>query len=192
MKITLASTSKFKNNILNTVKIKHDMVEPNFLENSKEKDVYKYVCELSLGKAQSVRKTIKEGIIIGIDTVVLINGRIVEKPESLAEARQNLVDSSNNTVSVVSGVTLINTESNQVLSDYQETKVVFNEIKDEDIKFYLENEPDALYASGFIVETIASNFIKEIHGSYYNILGVPVEKIYQLLNNMGIYLKDID
>lgn len=192
MKLILASTSKFKNNILDTVKINHQNIEPKYKEESKEIDVYKYVCELSYGKANSIKNDIKEGIIIGLDTVVVIDDIIVEKPKDIEEAKDNLRKSSNNTTKVITGVTLINTESNEAFTDYQETKVTFNTIREDDIDYYIENEPDALYASGFIVETIASNFINKIEGSYYNILGVPVEKIYEMLNNMGIYLKDID
>lgn len=191
MKITLASTSKFKTNILNTVKIKHDNIAPIGEEISKETDAYKYVKELSYNKATSIRRQVKEGIIIGLDTIVLINHKIVEKPKSYEEARLNLKNSSNNTTQVITGITLINQETEEVITDYQETLVTFKEIKDDDIEFYLENEKDALYASGFIIETIASNFIKEIKGSYYNILGVPVEKIYEILNSMNIYIKDI-
>lgn len=192
MKIVLASTSKFKNNILDTVKIPHQNIEPKYEEKSNETDVYKYVCELSYGKANSVKKDIQEGIIIGLDTVVVIDEIIVEKPKNIEEAKDNLRKSSNNTTKVITGVTLINVETNEVFTDYQETNVTFNNIREEDIDYYITNEPDALYASGFIVETIASNFINKIEGSYYNILGVPVEKIYEMLNNMGIYLKDID
>ena len=67
-----------------------------------------------------------------------------------------------------------------------------NEISDEDIEYYIENEPGVMYASGFIVETIVSNFIKEINGSFYNILGVPVEKIYEQLLKWNIHLKDLE
>ena len=49
-----------------------------------------------------------------------------------------------------------------------------------------------MYAAGFIIENIASNFINKIEGSYYNILGVPVEKIYEILKDMGYSLKGIN
>ena len=49
-----------------------------------------------------------------------------------------------------------------------------------------------MYAAGFIIENIASNFIKKIDGSYYNILGVPVEKIYEILKSWGYSLSDIN
>ena len=49
-----------------------------------------------------------------------------------------------------------------------------------------------MYASGFVLETILSNFIDKIEGSYYNILGVPVELIYKYINDMGYNLKDLE
>ena len=65
-------------------------------------------------------------------------------------------------------------------------------IKKQNIEYYIQNEPDIMYASGFIVETIISNFIKNINGSYYNILGVPVEKVYEYLLKWNIHLKDLE
>ncbi|MGN1372120.1 MAG: Maf family nucleotide pyrophosphatase [Candidatus Coprovivens sp.] len=191
MKITLASTSKFKNNILNTVGIHHNSVAPICDEFSNYSNPYDYVKDLSLKKATSI-KDIDTDIIIGLDTIVLINDKIVEKPKNIEEAKDNLRNSSNNKTKVITGITLINKKNNETKTDYQETIVSFNNIAKQDIDYYIENEKDALYASGFIIETICSNFISKIEGSYYNILGVPVEKIYQMFNNWNIYLKDIE
>ncbi len=190
MKITLASTSKFKNNILNTVGIHHDSVSPTTEETSTKKDPYEYVKELSLNKAQSIINH-NTDIIIGLDTIVLINNKIVEKPSNIEEAKDNLRNSSNNTCKVITGLTIINKQNKEIVTDYQETLVTFSTIEEQDIEYYINNEPDAMYASGFIIETICSNFIDSINGSYYNILGVPVEKIYKILNSWNIYLKDI-
>lgn len=87
---------------------------------------------------------------------------------------------------------MINKYNNEIVQDFQETKITLNNISDEDIEFYIENEPGVLYASGFIVETIVSNFVKSIEGSFYNILGVPVEKIYEHLTKWNIHLKDLE
>lgn len=191
MKITLASTSKFKKEILNRVGIKHNSVDPKCEEISDHKNPYEYVKEISLNKARSIEDT-ETDIILSLDTIVLINNQIIEKPLTIEEAKENLRNSSNNTTSVITGITIINKITNEVITDYQETKITFNRICEEDIEYYIENEPDAMYASGFIIETYCSNFIKKIEGSYYNILGVPVEKIYEILNKMDIYLKDIN
>ena len=191
MKITLASTSKFKKEILNRVGIKHNSVDPKCEEISDHKNPYEYVKEISINKARSIEDT-ETDIILSLDTIVLINNQIIEKPLTIEEAKENLRNSSNNTTSVITGITIINKITNEVITDYQESKITFNRICEEDIEYYIENEPDAMYASGFIIETYCSNFIKKIEGSYYNILGVPVEKIYEILNKMDIYLKDIN
>ena len=190
MKITLASTSKFKNNILDTVHIRHDQISPNTKEDSIQKDPYLYVKEIAKQKLDSV-SSYDTDILISLDTIVLIENQIIEKPKSIEEAKENLRNSSNKTTKVITGIAMLNKTTNQEIIDYQETLVTFNEIAEEDIDFYIENEPDAMYASGFIVETICSNFIKSINGSYYNILGVPVEKIYEILQSWNIKLKNI-
>lgn len=193
MKLILASTSKFKNKILDQVSMHHDNIESDFDEtNVNNNNVYEYVQTLSLGKAKSVENKVKEGIILGLDTVVYVDNKIIEKPHSLEEARNNLKLSSGKTSSVITGITLINKYTNEIIQDYQETKITLNEICDEDINYYIENEPNAMYASGFVIETVASNFIKNINGSFYNILGVPIEKIYDYLLKWNIHLKDLE
>ncbi len=192
MKLVLASTSKIKNEILNKVGMKHSNVKSTFEEVSNNKeDVYQYVKELAYGKACNACMDDKS-IILGLDTVVYVNGKILEKPKSIDEAKQNLKICSSNTSYVITGIALINKYNNQIINDYAETKVILNDICDEDIEYYIENEPDVMYASGFVIETIASNFIKKIDGSFYNILGVPVEKIYEYLKDWNIHLKDLE
>lgn len=194
MKLVLASTSKFKNEILNKVGLTHDKINSNFKEISNNtNDVYKYVQDLSFGKAKSIEdKTDNNTIILGLDTIVYANDKILEKPKDLEEAKENLRMSASNTTSVITGITLINKKTNEIVKDYQETKITLRKIDEEDLDYYIKNEPDVMYASGFIIETIASNFIEKIDGSFYNILGVPVEKIYEHLLKWNIHLKDLE
>lgn len=193
MKLILASTSKLKNEILNKVGMNHDNIKSEFEEISDNtNDVYKYVMDLSYGKAKSVENKVTECIILGIDTVVYLNNKIIEKPKNIEEAKSNLINSAGKTTSVITGLTLINKITNEVIQDYQETKITLRDISNDDIEYYIENEPNVMYASGFIVETIASNFIEGINGSFYNILGVPVEKIYENLLKWNIHLKDLE
>lgn len=193
MKLVLASTSKLKNEILEKVGLNHSQMNSDFEEISLNKDnVYQYVKDLSYGKAKSIEEKVDKAIILGIDTVVLSGNKILEKPNTKEDAKENLRNSSGKTTSVITGITLINKYTNEIVQDFQETKITLNEISDEDIEYYINNEPDVMFASGFIVETIVSNFIKNINGSFYNILGVPVEKIYEHLLNWNIHLKDLE
>lgn len=192
MKLILASTSKFKSEILNKVNLKHLVLENNFDESTlKCDDVYEYVMNLAYGKANSV-KCKKDSIILGLDTVLYVNNKILEKPKDIEEAKDNIRISSNNISKVITGICLINTNTKEIVRDYQETLIELNNISEEDIEFYIKNEKDALYVSGFVIENTLSNFVKKIDGSYYNILGIPVEKIYSYLLKWNIHLCDLD
>ena len=192
MKLTLASTSKFKSEILDTVKLNHFLEESNFEEVSSNKDVYKYVMDLALGKALSIKDKVDSGIILGLDTVVYANNQILEKPKNIDEVKKFLRMCSGNTTSVITGIALINKDTNEVIRDYAITKVTLREMNEQDIKYYIDNEPNMMYVSGFVIETVISNFIDKIDGSYYNILGVPVETIYKHLQNFNIHLSELE
>jgi len=191
MKLILASTSNFKSNVLKQACIKHTKKESNYIETKKNnEDVYEYVKRLSLEKAYSVDSN--DCIILGLDTVVLVGNKILEKPKSINEAKDNLRLCSNNTFKVITGIALINKINNEIINDYQETVITLNKIDECDIDYYIDNDPNVLYASGFTIETVVSNFINKIEGSFYNILGIPVEKIYEYLLKQNIHLKDLE
>lgn len=192
MELYLATTSKFKSSILDQVKMKHKCIESNFDENIQITNPYELVKELSEGKAKSAIGKISSGIVMGLDTISYLDGKIYEKPKSIDEARNNLKECSNKTVSVITGITIIDVCNNKEYIDYQETKISFSDITDEDIQYYMENEKHVMHASGFIIETIASCFLNKIEGSFYNILGVPVERIYKMLNVLGYHLNDLE
>lgn len=191
MKLILASTSNFKSNVLKQACIKHTKKDINYIETKKNNEnVYEYVKRLSLEKAYSVDSN--DCIILGLDTVVSVGNKILEKPKSINEAKDNLRLCSNNTFKVITGIALINKTNNEIINDYQETVITLNKIDECDIDYYIDNDPNALYASGFTIETVVSNFINKIEGSFYNILGIPVEKIYEHLLKQNIHLKDLE
>lgn len=193
MKLILASSSKFKREILDNVGIKHISVDSKYDEDISDYiDVYDYVKKLSLGKANGVINEFNEGIILGLDTVVYVDDKIIEKPNSMDEARNNIYLCMNNSTKVITGITLINLYNNEIITDYVESIVKLRDISEDDINYYFDNEKDAMYASGFIIETIMSNFIENINGSFYNILGMPVETIYKYINKWGYSLKDFE
>lgn len=193
MKVILASTSEYKNDILNMVKFNHYQIASDFEEVSSNRgNVYEYVKDLALGKAKSVEDKVDGGIILGLDTVVYACGKILEKPKTLEEAKEYIAMCAGKTTEVITGIALINKENGVVIQDMCVTKVSLREMTEEDISYYIANEPLALKVSGFVIETVMSNFIEKIDGSYYNILGVPVETIYKHIEQMGYTLKDLE
>ena len=193
MKLILASTSNYKSKLLNQTKLKHIQIENNFDEKTiKNNNVYEYVKELSLKKALNIKNKVKTGIILGMDTVVFVNNQTLEKPKDNNEIRKFLKMCSNNTTEVITGITLINKKTNEIINDYVITYVTLRKISDKDIDFYIKTEKDALNVSGFIIETSISNYIEKIEGSFFNILGAPVETIYKYLQKWEISLEDLD
>ncbi len=193
MKVTLASTSKFKNSLLDIVKFNHYHIDCEFEEKSENRDnVYKYVKDLALGKALSVKNSVDRGVILGIDTVVWASGNILEKPKNVEEARKYIAMCAGNKTSVITGIALVDKNTGNIIQDTCETKITLRKMNSADIDYYIENEPAALRVSGFVIETVMSNFIEKIEGSYYNILGVPVETIYKHIQEMGYSLKDLE
>jgi septum formation protein len=192
MKLYLATTSKFKSGILNKVCLKHEMISNEYEEECNLENPCEYASFLARKKALNAANKVGEGLVLGLDTIVYINGKIVEKPESKEEAENNLREASNNETKIITGVCLIDVEKDRILTDHQTTKVIMNEIDEEDIKYYMNNDKDYMYVSGYVVETIASCFIKKIDGSFYNILGVPTEKIYEMIKKLGYKLNDFE
>ena len=193
MKVFLATTSSLKSNILKKVGIKHSLIESDFDEESiDEKDVYEYVKKLAKGKADSVYDKIDKGLIIGLDGVCYVDSKILEKPKSIEEAKSFIRLCKNNTSKVIVGLVIINKYIDEVIVKTVETSITLRDISEEDINYYIENEEDAMYVSGFVLEGVISNFLEKIEGSFYNILGVPVEVIYEYINSKGYYLKDLE
>ena len=192
MKITLATSCKLKSDLLKKSGLKHTCINTNAEEISDKKNIYEYTMEISSIKARAGANMVSDGIIIGLDTVVDINGKIVEKPKTIEEGKNNLRLASNNHTKVITGITVINLDTEEVVTTFQETKVYIKELNEEEIDFYVKNEPNILNVSGFVVEKIVSCYIDRIEGSYYNILGAPVEKIYEIIKKQGIKLTDID
>lgn len=193
MKVFLATTSSLKSNILKKVGIKHSLIESDFDEESiEESNVYEYVKKLAKGKADSVYDKIDKGLIIGLDGVCYVDSKILEKPKSIEEAKSFIRLCKNNTSKVIVGLAIINKYIDEVIVKTVETSITLRDISEEDINYYIENEEDAMYVSGFVLEGVISNFLEKIEGSFYNILGVPVEVIYEYINSKGYYLKDLE
>lgn len=189
MKLYLATTSKFKSELLNQACIKHELIGTDVDEVSDSDNVYDYVMDLSYLKASSVDV---KGIVVGLDTVVMCNDKIMEKPKDIDEVRSNLKELSNNVNHVITGICIIDTINNKVLKTYDETKVFIRELTDRDIDFYLENEKYAMSSSGYVIENVMSSFVSKIEGTYTNILGLPTNKIVESLKTLGITIQELE
>ncbi len=143
-------------------------------------------------KASSVIEDAPRGsIIIGADTVVVgPDGRIYGKPRSLGEAASMLRRLSGAWHSVYTGVTLIDTSTGTRRFFYEKTLVKLKPLGEEELAHYLASLEPLGKAGGYAVQGLASLLIEEIRGDYYNVVGLPLHRLYLELLDIGYDLLD--
>lgn len=193
MRIILASASKQRQDIFNMIGLKYDVITSDVPEESNQTEPDKYVEELSLNKAKSVKKQIKDkAIIISADTIIYSNNKIYEKPKSKEEAYSNLKELSNNKCTAYTGITLIDLYKEKVICSSSKVNVYFNEIKDEEAEWYVNNEEKIFKCCGFVPLGKAALFINKIEGDYNTLLGISPSIVYNKLKELGYSFNDFD
>ncbi len=193
MRIILASASKQRQDIFNMIGLKYDVITSDVPEESNQTEPDKYVEELSLNKAKSVKKQIKDkAIIISADTIIYSNNKIYEKPKSKEEAYSNLKELSNNKCTAYTGITLIDLYKEKVICSSSKVNVYFNEIKDEEAKWYVNNEEKIFKCCGFVPLGKAALFINKIEGDYNTLLGISPSIVYNKLKELGYSFNDLN
>lgn len=140
------------------------------------------VRELALLKARAVADTLDAAhdcIVIGADTVVCDGERILGKPQSEADARATVLSLSGREHSVWTGVALV--KGDKCVTDAVETKVVFGDISEAEADFYVSSKEPMDKAGSYAVQGIGGFFVKELHGDYYNVVGLPIARLRELL-----------
>lgn len=193
MRIILASASKQRQDIFNMIGLKYDVITSDVPEESNQTEPDKYVEELSLNKAKSVKKQIKDkAIIISADTIIYSNNKIYEKPKSKEEAYSNLKELSNNKCTAYTGITLIDLYKEKIICSSSKVNVYFNEIKDEEAEWYVNNEEKIFKCCGFVPLGKAALFINRIEGDYNTLLGISPSIVYNKLKELGYSFNDFD
>ena len=192
MKLILASNSRTRKQVLNNIGLKYTVIPSNINENSIETDPKKYVMDLSKQKAQHVAKNLNEGVILSADSIIHIDEKKLEKPKTKEEAKIMLKRLSGKVNYAVTGVTIIDLYKNETITFNEVTKVFFDELTDEEIDWYIENEQYILERCGYSIAGKSSIYISKIDGDYYNILGMPINKVYKELCKLGYKISDFD
>ncbi|MDQ6785661.1 MAG: Maf family protein [Acidobacteriota bacterium] len=168
-----------------------------------------YVRRLAHTKAQTVAEFYENALVLGADTIVVIDEKIIGKPKDLEDARRMLRLLSGNWHKVLTGVALVkkerekgrNEEDEQIklvasdeqspkpktqnvifgLADLQKTRVKFAELSDAEIELLIEKGEPLDKAGAYAVQAQAALFIEEIQGDYWNVVGLPINLVYRLV-----------
>ena len=189
MKVILASKSPRRVEILEKIVKEFEVVQSNFDENTIDfkGKIEKYFKDLSKNKAIEVSKRLTEpSIVIAADTVVFQDGKVLEKPKNEEDAFSMLSSLSGNTHKVYSGICLINTYDDTVVTDCDCTEVRFSELNPRQIRNYINSGEPMDKAGAYGIQGLGGAFVEGIKGCYYNVMGLPLNKLYKALENYDI------
>ena len=139
-------------------------------------------------KAEDVAKRRIIGIIIGIDTLVLFNGRLIGKPRTKREAGRILRAFSGRRITVYSGIHIIDSAGSKEASGFDRTSLYVKKISGKDIDKYFRLLGPYDKAGGFSIEGVGSIIFDNIRGSYFNVLGLPMGLLERLFKVLGLDL----
>lgn len=192
--IILASGSPRRRELLEQIGIPFQIKKSNAEEKITGTVPAEIVKELSAQKAADVAETVEEGIVLGADTIVCLNGKIMGKPGDRAEAKEMLRALQGRTHSVYTGVTFIrkdrqdkaDTETStgrrageRMRSFAVETRVRVHEMTEEEIEDYLDTGDAFDKAGSYGIQGPFAAYIDGIEGDYYNVVGLPVSAVYR-------------
>lgn len=176
--IILASASPRRKEILELADLEFDVMPSDAQEITTKTAPNEVVMELASIKAKDIyKKSEKQSMIVGADTVVAYQGHILGKPTDEADAKRMLTMLSGQTHEVYTGVCVI--EDGKTKTFYEETKVTFYEISDEQIDRYIKTGEPMDKAGSYGIQGKAAVFIKGIEGDYYNVVGFPIARFLQ-------------
>ena len=144
-------------------------------------DAVVYVKRLAQTKAEAVAQKIGKGLVLGADTVVVIEGQILGQPKDEEDARRMLRLLNGKWHEVLTGVALVRAgETKKTLVDHQSTRVRFCEMSDEEINWYVSTGEPNDKAGAYAIQGKGGIFIEQIEGDYFNIVGLPIRLVYEL------------
>lgn len=186
--IILASSSPRRQYIMKEAGYRFKVIKPDvdesFPDNIPLDQVAGY---LAAKKAEYFRLQITKEIVITADTVVILENKILNKPADKTEAKAMLMALNNKTHQVITGVCILSANKEIVFNDMSE--VTFNQLTENEIEYYIDNFKPYDKAGAYGAQDwIGMVAIQKISGSYFNVMGLPIHKLYQELKNFGVEL----
>ena len=186
MTVVLASQSPRRRELLGQMGITDFIIRPAVGEEVMDPNLSpeKLVEELSRQKAAEVAATAGPGdIVIAADTVVAIDGTVLGKPRSVQDAFAMLARLSGRHHTVYTGVTLC--RDGELLTGHEATRVRFRPLTHAEIEAYIATGEPMDKAGSYAIQGRAAKFIEGIEGDYYNVVGLPVCRLYTMLKDLG-------
>lgn len=185
-KVILASQSPRRRELLAGMGVDFEVmktdVEETYDPSWSPEEIVMHLSKLKLSPIDMSQYT-PDTIFITCDTIVVVNGQIIGKPKDEEDAKRMLRMLSGNTHTVYSGLTVATPQKQ--LTDYRSTDVIFETLSDEMIQYYIDTyQPFDKAGSYGVQEWIGRVGIREVRGSFYNVMGLPTRLLWQMLEQI--------
>ncbi len=185
-KIILASSSPRRADLLRNIGVAFEAVPSEIHEwPHSDEAPPDYIIRLARAKVIAVARERDSGLVIGADTIVVLDGRLLGKPESKEDAANMLRQLAGRWHAVMTGVALYDAASRREVADYDKTLVRFAQLSEKEIEWYVETGEPMDKAGGYGIQGAGGIFIEEIAGNYYNVVGLPIPLVYRLAKRLG-------
>lgn len=179
-KIILASASPRRAEILRSVGWPFELLPQDIDETRKpDEDAVTYVQRLARGKAEAAARQEEDSLIVGADTTVVIGDQILEKPRDEDDARRMLRQLSGQWHQVLTGVAVIRLSESRIACAAAEVK--FAAMSSSEINWYVASGEPMDKAGAYAIQGPGSRFIEGIRGEYFNVVGLPVRLLYEMV-----------
>ena len=186
-RLILASKSPRRNELLEQAGLTFSVIPSDFDESTVAlSDPDSYVITLAESKAVDISQKHPAGWVIGADTIVLIDRKILGKPASKEKARDMLQRLSGKTHQVLTGYCICCKKKNRFFSETIKTDVRFKKLSDAEIEWYIQTGEPFDKAGAYAIQGIGTFLVKSIKGSYTNVVGLPVCEVMEHLICEGV------
>jgi septum formation protein len=185
--LILASKSPRRSDLFKQAGLTFSIIPSAFDESSLTmSDPESHVKALAKSKAIDISRKHPDSWVLGADTIVRIEDRILGKPGSKDEARSMLKQLSGKTHQVITGYCLCCHTKNKFISETVKTDVRFKTLRDTEIEWYIQTGESFDKAGAYAIQGVGTFLVKSINGSYTNVVGLPICEVMELLINEGV------
>ena len=184
-KIVLASTSPRRTSLLRQTAMRFTVVTPVEDEASANPDPKERVMDNALAKARSVLGNVEGGLVVGADTVVYIDEKILGQPSSEDVARRMMETLSGRVHRVFTGLAVIDAESGREEVGCEETQVHLMKLSDEEISRYVRSGESMGKAGAYAIQGLGAVFVERVVGCFHNVVGLPLSLLWKMVISMG-------
>lgn len=184
--LILASSSPRRQQLLRDLGLEFQTVVSGYREEKHNLPPHEFALKNAIGKAETVAENHRSAYIIGVDTIVSFQHHILEKAADAAAATKMLKLLSGSTHEVYTGVCVIESKTGKKSTAVEITRVKFVEMSADEIKTYVQSEEWKDKAGSFAIQGLGSLFIEKIEGDYFNVVGLPVFRLYKMFKTFGL------